>query len=470
MVLHGRRKEDQQQLTQEMVERKKAAANEWAALWSELIRLRDENRLGDRAIELSEKLIAKNPECYTLWNVRRRAMLHKLAQEEEEEENEEEKEKNEEGSKEPEKEDLPSGDQKQDTEKCTEVQEGEQTLPEQQSSNNDEKEGGKESVGEEGQVTTTKTEAEQKKSKWGFQQKVDMLEKDLSTLTYFGIAHYPKSYWVWHHRLWCVLQMQALLLTRPQTQEEEPAAAANAEAKKQEKRDPLWYWKRELKLCAKFLKADARNFHCWNYRRFVLEHAQTSEQEELEFTEMQISDSASVFFGVKGGGGMNSISNYSAYHQRSLVIGKKLARIAKESPKENLVQTVMDTLQTEFDLVSPAMVMHDGESPWLYHRWLISQVPTSEKVAILEREVELCDEILSSDEEIATTAAPAKWPLLSKVMLLEELRTLLLANNPTEGATFEREKDIKEGLETLQVVDPFRKQFYLHMLHRSNRH
>lgn len=39
---------------------------------------------------------------------------------------------------------------------------------------------------------------------------------------------------------------------------------------------------RELKMTEKALQMDGRNFHCWDYRRFVAKLASLTQQQELE--------------------------------------------------------------------------------------------------------------------------------------------------------------------------------------------
>jgi len=99
------------------------------------------------------------------------------------------------------------------------------------------------------------------------------------------LPQHPKSYWVWFHRKWLVLRI------------------------------PDMDWSRELSLCTRALDLDIRNFHCWNYRRFVTNYGKVTTQSELDYTTKKIEQ---------------NFSNYSSWHQRSYL----LKNIANDNPEQ----------------------------------------------------------------------------------------------------------------------------------------
>eukprot|EP00375_Theileria_parva_P001835 XP_764510.1 RAB geranylgeranyltransferase subunit alpha [Theileria parva strain Muguga] len=70
--------------------------------------------------------------------------------------------------------------------------------------------------------------------------------KNERALTYASLKKSPKSYSVWHHRLWSI------------------ASLFNLEAN-----DILEVLLEEVTLCFKLFTHDGRNFHCWNYFNFI---------------------------------------------------------------------------------------------------------------------------------------------------------------------------------------------------------
>ena len=125
----------------------------------------------------------------------------------------------------------------------------------------------------------------------------------------------PKSYGAWHHR-WYSLDQKG--------------QAAD--------------WEREVKLCDRFLAADERNFHCWDYRQVAASRARRGEEAELDFTREKIS---------------NNFSNYSAWHYRSkLLTSSGRLEEADQHAELELVQNA-------------AFTDPEDSSAWFYHTWLL---------------------------------------------------------------------------------------------------
>ncbi|KAG5645897.1 hypothetical protein DXG03_005044 [Asterophora parasitica] len=114
------------------------------------------------------------------------------------------------------------------------------------------------------------------------------ISDDLSS-TMTALKAHPKVYWIWNHRRWC-------LENTPHGPGSETEGDPNGWKKTN--------WDKELYVVEKMLDIDPRNFHAWNYRRYVLASmaVKRSEKSELAYTSRKIEA---------------NISNFSAWHQRS---------------------------------------------------------------------------------------------------------------------------------------------------------
>lgn len=128
-------------------------------------------------------------------------------------------------------------------------------------------------------------------------------------------------------------------------------------------------WNMELELCNTYLEYDERNFHCWDYRRFVVKRSEVTPQAEFDFTTNKIS---------------SNFSNYSSWHYRS-----KLLPLLH--PDVNHPVGVKEkVLLQEFELAQNAFFTDpNDQSAWFYHRWLLGRAerPLSVECVHLSREL-----------------------------------------------------------------------------------
>ncbi|RDB20991.1 Geranylgeranyl transferase type-2 subunit alpha [Hypsizygus marmoreus] len=237
----------------------------------------------------------------------------------------------------------------------------------------------------------------------------ELLSDDLST-TMAALKAHPKVYWLWNHRRWCLENIPS-----------GPISDDGSDSGGWKKST----WDRELFVVEKMLDADPRNFHAWDYRRYVLASMTTPrpKKSELAYTARKIEA---------------NISNFSAWHQRSKVItslwdGNRIP-LAK-SRKE------------EFELLRNAMYTDpNDQSVWIYHRWLVGSGADKE---LLESEIAAIQELLDEQPD-------SKWCMESIV----HYKRLLLRNHLEHVDTQKLSAECQELLEQLQRIDPWRRRRY----------
>jgi len=237
----------------------------------------------------------------------------------------------------------------------------------------------------------------------------DLLSDDLS-MTTKALKAYPKVYWLWNHRRWCL--------------ENVPEGGDDGE--------PLGWrktnWDREMYIVERMLEADARNFHAWDYRRYVLASTPVRRPEtvELAYTTKKIE---------------SNFSNFSAWHQRT-----KILPILWESGKLDRAQSV----RQELAFVQNAMWSDpEDQSVWLYHRWLIGD---GQDRGILSQEIDGIQELLKEQPD-------SKWCMESLV----HYKSLLIQRHASDvgpKGVKELGKECLALLGELEALDPLRQRRY----------
>lgn len=296
---------------------------------------------------------------------------------------------------------------------------------------------------------------------------VEYLDDDLKLILAL-LKRFPKCYWIWHHRRWCLFELFDL-------------GKVN--------------WKYEFAVVSKLLELDSRNFHGWQYRRFVVENierqAVTNVVERKVSPEISSGNSSSIDtegqdlalltinvdeFNYTTAKINKDISNFSAWHNRSKLI-PKLLKLFHSVADPSLFRDVQTHFQSptsilmhELALIKTGIYMDsDDTSVWLYLYWLLTddlfvhdlRQQNQSYIEILQDQLEIVEELnaLEKDDHIYNldNCWCLKTILLLKALIRREKKESQLSD------------DMKENLQTLMTIDPLRKGKYMDQLEGRSR-
>jgi hypothetical protein len=171
----------------------------------------------------------------------------------------------------------------------------------------------------------------------------------------------PKSYMLWYHRIWNL--QNACEIEKVKNLQLEQSLLLQ-----------------EIGLCNKFLEADDRNFHCWNYRMqiFTLIDQYFTGESFNSFLEKELEMTINLI--------KKNFSNFSSWHYRSKLIPIYFERIKKIDWNS---EEAMDYFKSDIEHITNAIFTDPkDQSPWNYHLWLINNLTPIyvDNIAIISRE------------------------------------------------------------------------------------
>ncbi|OQV25703.1 Geranylgeranyl transferase type-2 subunit alpha [Hypsibius exemplaris] len=216
----------------------------------------------------------------------------------------------------------------------------------------------------------------------------------------------PKSYSTWHHRRWTLLQM-----VHPD-------------------------WQKELGLCDQALRMDERNFHCWGYRRFVVEKGSVPLDSELAFSTKLIKE---------------NFSNYSSWHYRTTLLPLLFPQAIPEAQIQEELKLVLNAVFTD----------PNDQSAWFYSQFLVDQIRKADYTEVMRKLVENVKELWEEEPENA-------WVLHAYVKLLLTNRDLLdtvgkefiMDGIKMDGIKMDGKEFVSIAVGKLSAQDPLRSGYY----------
>lgn len=273
------------------------------------------------------------------------------------------------------------------------------------------------------------------------------LNQDLK-LTMAQLRMYPKCYWIWNHRTWCLQQLQL-----------------HGEAN----------WEFELAIVLKLLEMDSRNFHGWHYRRYIVQNmvnnavksAGTSDEKMLAELAINLTEFAYTTSKIN-----KNISNFSAWHNRTKIM-TLIFEMLKNVPdtlslsKENidildLFSSPYRMLMHELDLVKTGMYMDsDDTSVWLYLQWLLTDDlfvgafdGKDSYLDLLKSQLKDVQDLNDLEKEDSPTNSDHIWCLKTIVFIKGLIKKAEDSDHPLDD-------EIVADLNKLVRLDPLRKGHYL---------
>lgn len=262
------------------------------------------------------------------------------------------------------------------------------------------------------------------------------LEDDLK-MVMAQLKGFPKCYWIWNHRYWCLQQLD---------------------------NDGIANWAFELQIVSKLLEMDSRNFHGWHYRRYVVENMEknaTAKEEKQHKTIKELEIDLAEFQYTTAKINKN-ISNFSAWHNRTILIAKifrLLGQLSEEDQKSisgdvSLFQSPTVLFHHDIDLLKTGIYMDaDDSSVWLYMQWLMTEElfveplkRASQYQQVLQKQIADIDELNELERSDSPTNSGNVWCLKSLVMF----KSLLHGYS----------EEVRVHLQELVHIDPLRRGHY----------